>query len=165
MNMQQFRRWVARLLDALPWRRAHRPPKTQMHARMTSPAKANRFTFPDDSAMRRQKAETNPRCSTLHEDAPAAPEPPAPPQPLLLPPPPAPDSPASASLLALPAPPSAGASDSSQFPEPAGEPQPLRADPERRLAFARYLFKRGVFNEGFTPDALPAQYRDRAPEE
>ena len=161
MNRQQFTGWVARLLDALPWRRARRPSKTRMQARMTSPSKADRFAFPDDSALKRQKIETNPLCSTLHEDLPAPPEPPPPPQPLLLPPAALPEA-ASAPLLALPTPPAASAADTA---EPSGEPRPFQADPERRLGFARYLYRRGVFNEGFTREALPAQYRDRLPQE
>jgi hypothetical protein len=37
-------------------------------------------------------------------------------------------------------------------------------DPERRLAFGRFLVRRGVFNEGFSDNAVPAQYQSRAPE-
>ncbi len=165
MDMQQFRRWVARLLDVLPWRSARRSPKTQTRARMTSPSQANRFPFSEDHAVRRQKVETNPLCSTLHadmprEDVPAPHEPPTLPQPRLLP---APEA-ASAPMLALPSPPAAGASDAASAAAPAGAAQPPCVDPERRLAFARYLFRRGVFNEGFTSDSLPAQYRDQTPE-
>jgi hypothetical protein len=135
-----------------------------MQARMTMPPRTDRFVFPDENAVRRKKVETNPLCSTLHEAPPATHEPSAPPQPLLLPPPPAPEAPA-APLLALPAPPSAGAADVSLPAEVSGEPQPSQADPARRLDFARYLYRRGVFNEGFTSEALPAQYRDRTPQD
>jgi hypothetical protein len=158
MNMQQFTGWVTRLLNALPWRRAQRPPKLQMRARVTSSSTANRFMFPDEEAVRRQKAETNPRCSTLPEDAPATLEPPTTSQPLLLPAPSAPEA-STAPLLALPAPSTPGAADASP-PEVSGGI--IQADPESRLAFARYLFRRGVFNEGFTGESVPAQYRDRA---
>lgn len=130
-----------------------------MRARMTSPAQADRFAFPDDSAVKRQKVETNPLCSTLHEDLPATPEPLPPPLPM--PPAAAPEA-ASVPLLALPTPPAAGAADAA---EPPGEPLPFQADPERRLAFVRYLFRRGVFNEGFSRESLPAQYRERTPQE
>jgi hypothetical protein len=166
MNMQQLTGWIKRLLDALPWRRARRPARPQMRARVTSPAQAERFALSDDSAVQRQKAETNPLCSTLSKDAPATPEPPPPPQPLLLPPPPAPEV-SSAPLLALPPPPSVGPADASPPSERSGgSPQPVQVDPQRRLAFARYLFRQGVLNEGFTRDGLPAQYRDGArPEE
>jgi hypothetical protein len=160
MNMQQFTGWVARLLNALPWRRAQRPPKPLIRERVTSPPKANRFTVSDDQNIRRQKAETNPLCSTLHEDLPADQEPPTPPQPLLLPAPPTPES-ASAPLMTVPALPTIGASDAA-LPEPGDEPQLFQADPERRLAFTRYLFRRGIFNEGFSGETVPAQYRDRA---
>jgi hypothetical protein len=164
MNMQQFTGWVARLLDALPWRRAQRAPRAQMQAHMASPSKVDRFALPDTDAVRRQKVETNPPCSTLHEDPPAPPELTAPPEPLLLSPPPPPEA-SRAPLMALPTPPAAGAADASASVEPSAQPQPLQADPERRLAFARYLFRRGVFNEGFTGESLPAQYRDRRPQE
>jgi len=161
MNRQQFTGWVARLLDALPWRKARRPSRTRMQARVTSPSKADRFAFPDDSALKRQKIETNPLCSTLHEDVPATQAPPPPPQPLLMPPASASEA-ASAPLLALPPPPAASAAEAA---EPSDEPPPFQADPERRLGFARYLYRRGVFNEGFTRDSLPAQYRDRTSQE
>ena len=157
MNMQQFTGWVTRLLNALPWRRAQRPPKPQMRARVTSPSTANRFMFPDEEVVRRQKAETNPRCSTLPEDAPTTLEPPTTSQPLLLPAPSAPEA-STAPMLALPAPPAPGAIDAA--PETSGET--IQADPASRLAFARYLFRRGVFNEGFTGESVPAQYRDQA---
>ncbi len=161
MNMQQFTGWVTRLLDALPWRRAHRSPKPQVRARVTSPSQANRFAFPDDQAIRRQKAETNPLCSTLPEEAPAPHEPPTAPQPLLLPATITPEI-LPAPLLALPPPPSTEASDVLASSEPSGGATPMYVDPERRLAFARYLFRRGVFNEGFTHGSVPAQYHDRA---
>ncbi len=162
MNMQQFMGWVTRLLDALPWRRAQRPPKPLTQARVTSPPQANRFMVSDEHDLRRQKAETNPLCSTLHEDAPADQEPSTPAQPLLLPAPP--ETP-SAPLLALPSPPALEASDTFPPTEPTGESQPFQADPERRLAFARYLFRRGTFNEGFANEAMPAQYREQAAQE
>ena len=162
MNMQQFTGWVTRLLNTLPWRRrAQRPPRPLMAARVTSPPKANRFMVPDDHDLRRQQNEANPLCSTLHEDLPADHAPPTTPQPLLLPAPPAPET-SSAPLLALPASPSMGPSEATATSEQAGEPQPFYADPERRLAFVRYLFRKGVFNEGFTDRGLPAQYRDQA---
>lgn len=155
---------MTRLLNALPWRRAQRPPKPLMRERVTSPPKANRFAVSDDHHIRPQKAETNAPCSTLHEDLPADHEPPTPPQPLLLPAPPA-SEPASAPLMALPALPAMGASDASSPSESSGEPQLFQADPERRLAFARYLFRRGVFNEGFASGIVPAQYRGQAPQD
>jgi hypothetical protein len=164
MNMQQFTGWVTRLLDALPWRRAQRAPSPLMRERVTLPPKANRFGVPDDHDIKRQKAETNPLCSTLHEDLPADHEPLTPQQPLLLPAPLAPDS-ASAPLMALPALPATGAGDAASPSEPTDEPQLFQADPERRLAFARYLFRRGVFNEGFSSRAVPAQYRDQVPQD
>ena len=164
MNMQQFTGWVTRLLDALPWRRAQRPPKPLVHQRVTAPPRPNRFALPEDHDIRRQKAETNSLCSTLHEDVPADREPPMPPQPLLLPAPPTPE-PASAPLMALPTLPAIRATDASPPPEPTSEPPPFQADPERRLAFARYLFRRGVFNEGFSSQIVPAQYRNRAPQD
>jgi hypothetical protein len=37
-------------------------------------------------------------------------------------------------------------------------------DPERLLAFGRFLVRRGVFNEGFPDNAVPRQYQNRAPE-
>jgi hypothetical protein len=162
MNMQQFKGWVARLLNALPWRKAPRASKTQARARITSPAQANHFTLPDDQTTRRQKAEANPLCSTLSQEEPAAREPP--PQPLLLPAPLPPET-SAFPLMALPPPPAMGTADDSPAAAPADEhPQPPHVDPERRLAFARYLFKRGVFNEGFTRETLPAQYWDQTPE-
>ena len=161
MNMQQFKEWVTRLLDALPWRRAPRASKPQARARATSPVKADHFTLSDDQATRRQKAETNPICSTLPQDEPAAHEPP--PQPLLLPAP-LPSEKTLFPLMALP-PSAPGAADAAPSSGLADEDiPPLRADPERRLAFARYLFKRGVFNEGFSRESLPAQYWDQTPE-
>ena len=162
MNMQQFKGWVRRLLDALPWRRAPRASKTQAPARDTSPAKANHFTLPDDHTTRRQKVETNPICSTLSQDEPAVHEPP-PAQPLL--PAPTPPETSAFPLMALPTPPATGMADASPSAAPVDEhPQPPHVDPERRLAFARYLFKRGVFNEGFSRESLPAQYWDQTPE-
>ncbi|HEY7355200.1 MAG TPA: hypothetical protein VH590_02005 [Ktedonobacterales bacterium] len=160
MNMQQFKGWIARLLNALPWRRAPRASKSQTSARVTSPAQANHVTLPENRAARRQKAETNPLCSTLSQDEPAAHEPPPP---LLLPAPRPPEA-SSFPLMALP-PPAMGAADAAPSAEVAAEsPQPPRVDPERRLAFARYLFKRGVFNEGFTRETLPAQYWEQTPD-
>lgn len=164
MNMQQFTGWVTRLLDALPWRRAQRSAKPQMRARVTSPTQANRLMFPDEHTVKRQKAETTPLCSTLPEDPPAMREPPTTEKPLLLPAPPAPEA-SSAPLMVLP--PSAnGAADAAPPAEPPGDsPQPVQADPESHLAFARYLFRRGIFNEGFTRESLPAQYQRQAPQD
>ncbi len=157
MNMQQFTGWVTRLLNALPWRRAHRAPKPQARARVTSPSQTNRFMFSDD-VVRRQKAETNPLCSTLPEEPSASPAPPTAAPPPLLPAPATLETP-----LALP-PPAKGAAEAGA---PAAEASDgsVQADSESRLAFARYLYRRGVFNEGFTRDSLPAQYRDGSPQE
>jgi hypothetical protein len=135
-----------------------------MRAHMPSPSKANRLIFPDTDALERQKAESNPLCSTLHEEMPPTYEPPTPPQPHLMPPPPAPET-ASAALLALPTPPTREASDASPLAEPSDEPQLVQVDPQRRLEFARYLYRSGVFNEGFPSNALPAQYRHHTTQE
>ena len=162
MNMQQFKGWVRRLLNALPWRRAPRASKSLAPARVTSPTQADHVTLPENRAARRQKVDTNPICSTLPQDEAAAHEPP--PQPLLLPAPRPPEA-SAFPLMALPPPPAPGAADAAPSAEMAAEsPQPPRVDPERRLVFARYLFKRGVFNEGFTRETLPAQYWDQTPD-
>lgn len=154
MKMQQFTGWLTRLLHALPWRQARRPAKQSMQARMTSPRSADRFAVSDPNRTRRQKADTSPPCSTLNEDAPARHDalPPAqPPSPVESESPPAP-------LLALPAP--AGSTQASApVAEEADQVSAIQVDPERRLAFARYLVKRGTFNEGFAREKLPAQYR------
>src|SRR5579859_7032528 len=92
MNMQPFTGWFTHLLDVLPWRRARRPAKEQARERMTSPSQADRFAFPDENGVKRQKAETNPLCSTLHENSPAEHEPVAPPSPRLKSIPPVPAS-------------------------------------------------------------------------
>ncbi len=157
MNMQQFTGWVTRLLNALPWRRAQRAPKPQARTRVTSPSPTNRFMFSDD-AVRRQKAETNPLCSTLPEESSVPHEPsPAAPPPLL----PAPATPEP--TLALP-PPARGAAEAvATAAEPADGS--IQADAEIRLVFARFLYRRGVFNEGFTSESLPAQYQDRSAQE
>jgi hypothetical protein len=155
MNMQQITGWFTRLLNALPWRQARRPAKSPTQARMTSPRGVDQFAVSDPNRTRRQKAETTPLCSTLNEEAPprhdAVPPAQPPPLPADIEPPPAP-------LLALPAP-----AASAQNPVPAAEetdqPAAIQVDPERRLAFARYLVKRGIFNEGFSRERLPAQYR------
>jgi hypothetical protein len=124
---------------------------------VTAPPRASHFTVSDDQNIRRQKAETNPLCSTLHDDVPADHAPPTPP---LLPATDPPES-SSAPLMAVPALPTMGTSDAAQ-PEPGDEARLFQADPERRLAFARFLFRRGVFNEGFPGETVPAQYRDQA---
>ncbi len=160
MNMRQFTGWFTGLLDALPWRRARRPASQQTRARLTTPSPADRFAFPDAPGVKRQKAETNPLCSTLHEDSPADDEPAPPSQPRLKSIPPAPEAPSTA-LVALPTPPAMDASDA-KLPKQTSEAKPCHADPERRLAFARFLVRRGVFNEGFARESLPAQYQDRA---
>lgn len=155
MNMQQFTGWLTRLLNALPWRQARRPAKQPMQARMTSPRSADRFAVSDPNRTRRQKADTNPLCSTLNEDAPARHDvlPPAQSPPL----PAEPDLPPSP-LLALPAP--AGSTQASgSVSEEVDQVADIQVDPERRLAFARYLVRRGIFNEGFSREKLPAQYR------
>ncbi len=153
MNMQQFTGWLTRLLHALPWRRARRPAKQPIQARMPSPRSADRFAVSDPQWTRRQKADTNPLCSTLNEDAPPRHDalPPAPP-----PPSPAADpEPPSAPAGALPAPASSTQASSGEAAQAAA----IQVDPERRLAFARYLVRRGIFNEGFSREKLPAQYR------
>lgn len=154
MNMQQFTGWVTRLLNALPWRRAQRAPKPQVRARVTSPSPTNRFMFSDD-AVRRQKAETNPLCSTLPEELAATHEPPTAAAPPLLPAPVTPEP-----TLALP-PPAQGAAEAVASAAAPADGS-MQADAESRLAFARFLFRRGVFNEGFTSESLPAQYQDRS---
>jgi hypothetical protein len=128
-----------------------------MRARVISPSPAQRSTPPDDHALQPQKTETKPLCSTLPEDAPTTLEATTPAQPLLLPAPAAPEAPSTA-LLAL------EAADTPPSDRSDANPQPTQVDPQRRLAFARYLFRRGIFNEGFPREALPAQYRQRAPE-
>jgi hypothetical protein len=153
MNMQQFTGWLTRLLHALPWRHARRPAKQPIQARVTSTRGADRFAVSDPKWTRRPKADTNPLCSTLNEDAPPRRDtlPPTQPPPL-----PAADSePPSAPLLALPAP----ASSPQDSPGEAAQAVAIQVDPERRLAFARYLVRRGTFNEGFSREKLPAQYR------
>jgi len=155
MNMQQITGWLTRLLNALPWRRARRPARQPMQARLTSPRSADRFAVSDPNRTRRQKADTTPLCSTLNEDAPPRHNdlPPAQPQPF-----PAESELPPAPLLALPAP-SGGAEALPAFSEEADQPAAIQVDPERRLAFARYLVGRGIFNEGFSQEKLPAQYR------
>jgi hypothetical protein len=154
MNMQRFLGWFTRLLNALPWRRARRPARERQRARVTSPRSTRRFAVPDSNQIRRQQADTNPLCSTLHEDMPPA-TPESATKPLLpapLPPEWTPAFPAlPPALSSVPA--SASASHE------AAEAPVVQVDPERRLAFARYLVKRGVFNEGFASERLPAQYR------
>ena len=152
MNMQQFTGWLTRLLHALPWRHARRPAKQPIAARMTSPRSADRFAVSDPQWTRRQKADTNPLCSTLNEDAPSRHDALSPAQP---PPVPAADSEPPSAPLLLPAP----ASSTQASPEEATQASAIQVDPERRLAFARYLVRRGTFNEGFSRERLPAQYR------
>jgi len=41
----------------------------------------------------------------------------------------------------------------------------VQVDPARRLAFARYLVRRGVLNEGFASEKLPSQYQQKQPDE
>ena len=155
MNMQQFTGWLTRLLHALPWRRARRPAKQPIQARVTFPRSADRFAVSDPNRTRRQKADTNPLCSTLNEDAPPRHDalPPAQSPPL-----PAAESVPPAAPLLLPAP-AGSAQASAPAPEEAEQVVAIQVDPERRLAFARYLVRRGVFNEGFSRERLPAQYR------
>lgn len=160
MNMQQFTGWLTRLLHALPWRQARRPAKQPVQARATFPRSADRFAVSDPNRTRRQKADTNPLCSTLNEDAPPRHDalPPA-----QSPPPPAESAPPPAPLL-LPAP--AGSTQASvPAPEETDQAGAIQVDPERRLAFARYLVRRGVFNEGFSHERLPAQYRQAQQDE
>ncbi len=147
MNRQQFTGWLTRLLNVLPWRRARRPARSQVQARIMSRPNADRFASPDPHATLRQKAESSPSCSTLHEDP--------------IPPPYETEFP-----LSRPAPPMPTASLTSSADAPAQEsagPTPA-VDPERRLAFGRFLVRRGVFNEGFPDNAVPRQYQNRAPE-
>ncbi len=158
MNMQRFTRWLTRLLNALPWRRARRPTRERQPARMTAPRSARRFAVSDPDQIRRQQAETNPLCSTLHEDMPPATrEPTTTGEPLLLPTPIEPER--TSSLPALPPASLSSAPASANASREAAETPVVQVDPARRLAFARYLVKRGVFNEGFASEKLPAQYR------
>jgi hypothetical protein len=146
MNMQQFTGWFTRLLHALPWRHKRRPAKQPIQARMTSTRSADRFAVSDPKWTRRQKVDTNPLCSTLNEDAP--------PRHDALPPAQLPPSPA-----ADPETPPAPASSTQDSSGEAAQASAIQVDPERRLAFARYLVRRGTFNEGFSREKLPAQYR------
>ena len=161
MNMQQFTGWLTRLLHALPWRRARRPANLPAPARVTSPRSADRFAASDPNRTRRQKVDTNPVCSTLNEDAPTRRD--------ALPPAQPPPSPAESALppvplLELPAP-SGSAQATAPAPEENAQAAAIQVDPERRLAFARYLVRRGIFNEGFSREKLPAQYRRTQQEE
>ena len=158
MNMQQFTKWLTRLLDMLPWRQARRAAKRPPQAQFIAPRNVDRFAMPDLDRTRRQPIETNPLCSTLPEDAPTTQKP------SLSAEPPSPGPSVSefpaAALPVLPSAPTptsaSGAAPPSGTEENAAA---LQVDPERRLAFARFLVRRGVFNEGFARESLPAQYR------
>lgn len=155
--MQHLTRWLTRLLDMLPWRHARHSARQQMRARMTFPRGVDRFAVPEVDRTRRQKADTSPLCSTLHEDA-LPPEPPLLTDPPLSPAAPVPD-PAPALSPAFPPASVPKGSAAASAAEGVNEPSTVEVDPARRLSFVRYLVRRGVFNEGFASDSLPAQYR------
>ncbi len=147
MEMRRITEWLSRMLDALPWRRARRPARQKMGARAFSPRQA---AFSDPNVTRWQNTETARRYPTWPE-APASPR--------LKTPTPTPEPPPAQTAIVPAAPPPAASP-----PPPlagAAEPEKTPQETERRLTFARYLVRRGTFNEGFAPDALPAQYQPR----
>lgn len=140
-----------RVLDGLPWRHKRRYSARQLRAKTFASRNVDQTLFPNHNATRRKKSETTPLCSTVSDDLPPS-RLASPPQPAAPPTPPLPLVPGAAPAQAVPPAPPADADATEQV---------VQADAQRRLVFARYLVRRGTFNEGFSSDALPAQYRDR----
>ncbi|HEY7122702.1 MAG TPA: hypothetical protein VH540_02005 [Ktedonobacterales bacterium] len=148
MKMQRFTGWLAQVLDALPWRRSRRPSRRRTRARAFAPRQA---VFSDPNATRWQKPDATPRYSAWPEEAKSSRF--KTPQPTSEPPP------APKAIVPVAQPP-----ETSPPPSPADiEDQAHKAqlEAERRLTFARYLVRRGTFNEGFAPETLPAQYQSQ----
>lgn len=146
MEMRRITERLSKLLDALPWRRSRRPSRQKMGARAFSPRQT---VFSDPHATRWQNTETTRRYPTWPE-APASPR--------LKTPTPTPEPPPAQTAIVPAAPPPAASPPS---PLAAAEPEKTPQEAERRLTFARYLVRRGTFNEGFAPESLPAQYQPR----
>jgi hypothetical protein len=146
MKMPRISGWLASVLDALPWRRSRRQSRQKMRARAFSSRQA---IFSDPNATRWQNSQTAPRYPTRPE-APASSR--------LKAPTPAPEPPPAHTAL-VPVAPTSAASPPPPRSEADDQAQQTQRETERRLIFARYLVRRGTFNEGFAPESLPAQYQ------